>query len=198
MPNRHVSQMRARAVTGMFEIDTRSGLLKGVRLVASPNCDTRPAESSIDVLVIHAISLPAGQFGGLAIEQLFCNCLDPNEHPTFREIHELEVSAHLLIRRDGEIVQFVPFHLRAWHAGQSICEGRARVNDFSVGIELEGTDDVPFEVAQYEVLTKITRALMAAYPAITRERIYGHCHIAAGRKTDPGPLFDWKRYLEAL
>jgi AmpD protein len=182
----------------MFEIDTRSGLVKTVRFVPSPNCDTRPMDSGIDVLVIHAISLPPGEFGGHAIERLFCNCLDPDEHPAFREIHDLEVSAHLLIRRDGELVQFVPFHLRAWHAGQSSCEGRTRVNDFSVGIELEGTDDVPFEVAQYEVLTNITRALMSAYPAISRERIYGHCHIATGRKTDPGPYFDWERYLTAL
>ncbi len=182
----------------MFEIDAHSGLLRAVRFVPSPNCDARPAGSGIDVLVIHAISLPPGEFGGVAIEQLFCNCLDPNGHPAFHDIHDLEVSAHLLIRRDGGIVQFVPFHLRAWHAGQSSCEGRTRVNDFSVGIELEGTDDVPFEVAQYEVLTNVTKALMATYPNITRERIYGHCDIAAGRKSDPGPLFDWKRYLEAL
>jgi N-acetyl-anhydromuramoyl-L-alanine amidase len=182
----------------MFEIDARSGLLKTVRFVPSPNCDARPEGCGIDVLVIHAISLPPGEFGGRAIEQLFCNCLDPDEHPAFGEIHDLEVSAHLLVRRDGEIVQFVPFHLRAWHAGQSSCEGRARVNDFSVGIELEGTDDVPFEAAQYQVLTRVTRALMATYPAISRERIYGHCHIAAGRKTDPGPHFDWKRYLTAV
>jgi AmpD protein len=182
----------------MVDIDTTSGLLKAARFVPSPNCDARPAGSGVDVLVIHAISLPPGEFGGVAIEQLFCNCLDPEGHPAFQEIHNLEVSAHLLIRRDGEMVQFVPFHLRAWHAGQSCCEGRTRVNDFSVGIELEGTDDVPFEAVQYKVLTNVTKALMATYPTITRERIYGHCDIAVGRKTDPGPHFDWKRYLGAL
>lgn len=179
-----------------MKIDTRTGLVEGARYVPSPNCDDRPDGAGIDVLVIHSISLPPGQFGGPGIEQLFCNRLDPAEHPYYREIHRLEVSAHLLIRRDGSVCQFVPLHRRAWHAGQSCCEGRTRVNDFSIGIELEGADDVPFEDAQYRVLGDITRALLQAYPAITPARIYGHADIAPGRKTDPGPHFDWARYRQ--
>lgn len=177
-----------------MKIDVRSGLVEGARYVPSPNCDDRPPGAGIDVLIIHNISLPPGQFGGPGIEQLFCNCLDPEAHPYYREIHGLEVSAHLLIRRDGSVYQFVPLHRRAWHAGQSYCEGRTRVNDFSIGIELEGADDVPFEDAQYRALGDITRALMQAYPAITPARIYGHSDISPGRKTDPGPHFDWTRY----
>jgi len=177
-----------------MKIDVRTGLVEGVCYVPSPNCDDRPAGAGIDVLVIHSISLPPGQFGGPGIEQLFCNRLDPEAHPYYREIHKLEVSAHLLIRRDGAIYQFVPLHRRAWHAGQSCCEGRTRVNDFSIGIELEGADDVPFEDAQYRTLGDLTRALMQVYPAITPARIYGHADISPGRKTDPGPRFDWARY----
>jgi len=177
-----------------MRIDPVSGLVQGVRFVPSPNCDDRPAGAQPEVLVIHAISLPPGQFGGTGIERLFCNTLDPAEHPYYEEIRDLRVSAHLLIRRDGEVVQFVPLHRRAWHAGQSSCEGRTRVNDFSIGIELEGTDDQPFEAVQYRVLAELTRALHEAYPAITPARTYGHADIAPGRKTDPGPHFDWARY----
>lgn len=177
-----------------MKIDVRTGLVEGALYVPSPNCDDRPPGAGIEVLVIHSISLPPGQFGGPGIEQLFCNCLDPEAHPYYREIHGLEVSAHLLLRRDGSIRQFVPLHRRAWHAGQSYCEGRTRVNDFSIGIELEGADDVPFEDAQYRALGDITRALMQAYPAITPAHIYGHSDISPGRKTDPGPHFDWARY----
>jgi len=177
-----------------MKIDVRTGLVEGVRYVPSPNCDDRPAGAGIDVLVIHSISLPPGQFGGPGIEQLFCNRLDPEAHPYYREIHKLEVSAHLLIRRDGAIYQFVPLHRRAWHAGQSCCEGRTRVNDFSIGIELEGADDVPFEDVQYRALGDLTQTLMRVYPAITPTRIYGHADISPGRKTDPGPYFDWTRY----
>jgi AmpD protein len=180
-----------------MKLDPTSGLVRGARFVASPNCDARPDEASVDVLVIHSISLPPGEFGGSGIEQLFCNCLDPDAHPYYREIMDLTVSAHFLIRRNGEVVQFVPLHQRAWHAGQSYCEGRTRVNDFSVGIELEGTDDMPFEDAQYESLARLTGIIRRLYPAITRERIYGHSDIAPGRKTDPGPMFDWIRYLKA-
>lgn len=177
-----------------MHIDIRTGLIEGIPYIPSPNCDDRPPGAGIEVLVIHAISLPPGQFGGPGIEQLFCNRLDPNAHPYYREIQGLEVSAHLLIRRDGAMCQFVPLHRRAWHAGQSCCEGRTRANDFSVGIELEGADDVPFEEAQYNALGAITHALMRAYPAITPARIYGHADISPGRKTDPGPHFDWPRY----
>lgn len=177
-----------------MNIDVRTGLVEGARYIPSPNCDDRPPGAGIDVLIIHNISLPPGQFGGPGIEQLFCNCLDPQAHPYYREIHGLAVSAHLLIRRDGSVCQFVPLHRRAWHAGQSCCEGRSRVNDFSIGVELEGADDVPFEDAQYRALGDITHALMQAYPAITPARIYGHSDISPGRKTDPGPHFDWTRY----
>lgn len=175
-------------------VDMQTGLVQGVRYIPSPNCDDRPDGANIEVLVIHAISLPPGQFGGPGIEQLFSNRLNPDEHPYYKEIRGLEVSAHLLIRRDGNICQFVPLHRRAWHAGQSCCEGRNRVNDFSIGVELEGSDEVPFEDAQYRALTTLTRALMHAYPAITPARIYGHADISPGRKTDPGPCFDWQRY----
>ena len=181
-----------------MKIDVSAGLVDGARIVPSPNCDARPAGAHPEVLIIHAISLPPGKFGGAGVERLFCNSLDPAEHPYYAEIAELKVSAHLLVPRDGELVQFVPLHLRAWHAGQSQCEGRARVNDFSIGIELEGCDDAPFEDAQYRVLTDLTRALLQAYPAITPARIYGHSDVAPGRKTDPGPSFDWARYRSAL
>ena len=178
-----------------MQIDSGSGLIQGARFVASPNCDNRPAGIAVDTLVIHSISLPPGKFGGPGVEQLFCNCLDPAEHPYYREIKDLKVSAHLFIRRNGEIIQFVPLHRRAWHAGQSYCEGRTRANDFSIGIELEGADNQPFEDAQYESLNKLTGLIRKQFPAITRERIYGHGDIAPGRKTDPGPMFDWKRFL---
>lgn len=180
-----------------MRIDSGSGLIQGVRFIASPNCDERPAGSPVDTLIIHSISLPPGIFNGPGVEQLFCNCLDPDEHPYYREIKDLKVSAHFLIRRNGELVQFVPLHQRAWHAGQSYCEGRTRINDFSIGVELEGTDNLPFEDAQYASLAKLTDAIRSQYPAITKERIYGHGDIAPGRKTDPGPMFDWKRYLGA-
>lgn len=182
----------------MTEVDAIAGLVKGARFVPSPNCDARPAGARPEVLIIHAISLPPGTFGGRGIEQLFCNVLDPAQDPYYMKIKDLKVSAHLLIRRNGELVQFVPLHLRAWHAGESQCEGRARVNDFSIGVELEGGDDMPFEDAQYRVLTDLTRALLAAYPAVTPARIYGHSDIAPARKTDPGPCFDWTRYRSSL
>lgn len=163
----------------------------------SPNHNERPA-GEISLLVIHNISLPPGQFGGPECAQLFTNCLDPDEHPYYREIQGLEVSAHLLIDRQGQITQFVPFDKRAWHAGRSCYEGRENCNDFSIGIELEGTDETPYTDAQYRVLAQVTRALMAAYPAITTQRICGHSHIAPGRKTDPGPTFDWARFRQML
>ncbi len=177
-----------------MKIDPASGLIQGARYVPSPNCDDRPEGAFPEVLVIHSISLPPGEFGGPGIEQLFCNTLNPAEHPYYREIGDLRVSAHLLIRRGGEVIQFVPLHRRAWHAGQSCCEGRMRVNDFSIGIELEGADDRPFEPIQYQVLATLTRAIREIYPAITSSRLYGHADISPGRKTDPGPHFDWQHY----
>ena len=181
-----------------MRVDPNSQLVDGARFVPSPNCDERPKDMTVDVLVIHAISLPPDDFGGPAIEQFFCNELDRSGHPYFAEICDQQVSAHLLIRRTGELIQFVPFHRRAWHAGESYCLGRTRVNDFSIGIELEGSDHVSFESDQYQTLTDVVQAIMAVYPAITRDRIYGHSDIAPGRKTDPGPQFDWPRFIASL
>lgn len=179
-------------------LDPVTGLLRGARYVSSPNADERPAGAQPEVLIIHAISLPPGRFGGQDIERFFCNRLAHDADPYYAEIAGLEVSAHFLVRRDGELVQFVPTTRRAWHAGPSWCEGRARVNDFSIGIELEGTDEQPFEPDQYERLTELSATLMRAYPAITRRRIYGHEDIAPGRKSDPGAGFNWARYLAQL
>lgn len=181
-----------------MRVNKEQGLLDGARYVASPNFDARPEAAAIDALVIHAISLPPGKYGGSDIERLFCNSLDFSCHPFYREIDGLTVSAHLLIRRDGEVIQFVPFQMRAWHAGVSMLEGRARVNDFSIGIELEGSDDDPFEDAQYRALTEVTHALQLAYPGISKQRIVSHAQIAPERKTDPGPHFDWERYRREL
>ncbi len=183
---------------GRMRIDTDTGLLEGARQVGSPNCDERPAGVPVSLLVIHNISLPPGEFGGHWIDALFTNTLDPAAHPYFRTIAGQRVSAHLLIRRDGEVVQYVPFHRRAWHAGRSCFRGRECCNDFSIGIELEGCDELPYEAVQYERLIALTRSLMACYPAIGPERIVGHSDIAPGRKSDPGPAFDWERYLGAL
>ncbi|TCK16428.1 1,6-anhydro-N-acetylmuramyl-L-alanine amidase AmpD [Marinobacterium mangrovicola] len=163
----------------------------------SPNHNDRPV-GEISLLVIHNISLPPGQFGGPGIRQLFTNCLNPDEHPYYREIHQLEVSAHLLIDRKGRVIQFVPFDKRAWHAGLSCFDGREACNDFSIGIELEGADDTPYSDEQYAALVAITQVLMQSYPDITLDRICGHSDIAAGRKTDPGPAFDWQRYRDSL
>jgi AmpD protein len=166
-----------------------------VRFVASPNFDERPEGVAIELLVVHSISLPPGEFGGSGIEELFTNRLDPAAHPYYSGIAQLEVSAHLLVRRDGELVQFVPCAKRAWHAGESSWRGRSRCNDFSIGVELEGTDECPFEPAQYATLAALTRVLRGAY-AISD--IAGHSDIAPGRKTDPGVGFDWPRYHALL
>jgi N-acetyl-anhydromuramoyl-L-alanine amidase len=172
--------------------------LAGARFVASPNCDARPDPADVSLLVVHAISLPPGQFGGRGIDALFTNALDPAAHPYFARIHQLRVSSHLCVFRDGATRQYVPFDRRAWHAGESRFEGRGRCNDFSIGIELEGADDAPFEPVQYRRLAAIAAALMRAYPAITPARIVGHSDIAPGRKTDPGPHFDWLRFHAEL
>lgn len=171
------------------------GLIEGIPYRASPNCDDRPEGSDAEVLIIHAISLPPGEFSGDDVEHLFCNTLDCSIHPFYEELRDLEVSAHLFIRRDGAVLQFVPLDKRAWHAGESEIEGRTRVNDFSIGIELEGSDDQPFEEAQYRALAAVTAALLAHYPSMNTSRIYAHSQIAPGRKTDPGPHFDWDYYL---
>lgn len=174
------------------------GWLDGVKRVRSPNHDARPAGVPIDLLVVHGISLPPGRFGGPHIERLFTNRLDPDAHPYFAAIADLEVSSHLLVRRDGAVVQFVPFGARAWHAGASEFAGRTRCNDFSIGIELEGTDETPYTARQYARLAQLARLLMRAYPGITRRRIVGHSDIAPGRKTDPGPSFVWSRLRARL
>lgn len=176
-----------------LHIDPDTGRLLPARYLPSPNCDERPDPKDISLIVIHGISLPPGEFGGDGIDQLFTNRLQAEEHPYYAEIHHLRVSSHLLIRRDGELVQYVPFHQRAWHAGESIYDGRDRCNDFSVGIELEGTDDVAYEAIQYQQLNAVITVLCGAYPGLSRNRIAGHSDIAPGRKTDPGPLFDWQQ-----
>lgn len=173
------------------------GLLPSAVQIPSPNFDDRPDGATVELIVVHNISLPPGQFGGPGIVELFTNLLDPEEHPYYREIQGLRVSSHFLVRRDGELIQFVACGKRAWHAGQSEWRGRGRCNDFSVGIELEGMDDVPFEDAQYRQLAILTRALGRAYPIAD---CVGHSDIAMppGRKTDPGPFFDWPRFRGLL
>ena len=171
------------------------GLLEGTRYIASPNCDERPAGSVIDLLVVHHISLPPGQFGGSGIVEFFTNRLDPRAHPYYASIAGVKVSAHFLVRRDGGVIQFVPCAKRAWHAGDSSWKGKTRCNDFSIGIEVEGTGDTPFTDAQYGRLSRLTRALLAHYPIAD---IVGHSDIAPGRKSDPGPHFDWGRYRAML
>lgn len=181
-----------------FVVDRARHRLRGAQWLASPNCDARPDPADVSLLVVHAISLPPGKFGGRWIDRLFTNALDPKAHPYFARIRELRVSSHLLISRSGAVRQYVPFDRRAWHAGESVFEGRSRCNDFSIGIELEGCDDKDFEPRQYRRLGEIARALMRAYPAITPARIVGHSDIAPGRKTDPGPHFDWIRLLAEI
>lgn len=181
----------------MTDFSINKGWLSSVRRLESPNCDERPGDCPVELLVIHAISLPPGEFGGPWIDALFTNVLDVNAHPYFREIGKLRVSAHTLIRRDGEVVQYVPFNRRAWHAGKSCFDGRECCNDYSIGIELEGSDDQPYETVQYQVLADICKALLNAYPALNPQRFVGHSDIAPGRKTDPGPHFEWAR-LRAL
>lgn len=178
-------------------INTVTGLLENCRQCPSPNKDVRPVNTDIDLVVLHSISLPPGQYGGHAIEQFFQNKLDKSQHPYFEEIHQMQVSSHVLIKRSGEIVQFVPFHERAWHAGKSNYEGRECCNDFSIGIELEGSDTDSFEDIQYRKLAELITALQQAYPAISGH-ITGHSDIAPGRKTDPGTGFDWKRLTQSI
>ena len=174
------------------------GWLDNARRLPSPHCDDRPEPADVSLLVIHNISLPPNVFGGPWIEDLFLGRLDAAAHPFFGTVAHLRVSAHLLIRRNGDLEQFVPFHRRAWHAGQSVFAGRDACNDFSVGIEMEGADDVPYTELQYQRLADVTRVLMERFPAITPERITGHSDIAPARKTDPGPAFDWQRFRAGL
>ena len=167
---------------------TTDGYWQAARQVHSPNQDQRPVDAVVSLIVIHNISLPPNEFGGPGVEQLFTNTLNPDEHPYYRDIAKVEVSAHFLIRRAGEVIQFVSCDQRAWHAGQSSWNGQQRCNEFSIGIELEGSDFVPFEPAQYAALSQLISAMIEHYPITA---VVGHEHIAPGRKTDPGPCFDW-------
>lgn len=180
----------------MTSILIQDGWLSIARRCPSDNFNQRPHNNDISLLVIHNISLPPGQFSGNCVIDFFQNRLDTSLHPFFKEIEGVEVSSHLFIRRDGELIQFVPLHLRAWHAGASAFDGQTNCNDFSIGIELEGTDDLPYTDAQYDVLSSVTEAIQSEYPSITKHRIAGHNHISPGRKTDPGASFDWHRYLD--
>jgi len=176
----------------------RENILSPASQLASPNCSERPAGAVVDLLVIHNISLPPGEFGTGNIDQLFCNRLDPDSHPYFAEIASRKLSSHLLINRQGEVVQYVPFNLKAWHAGESAFCNKSNCNDYSIGIELEGTDFEAFTEAQYNSLVLITNLLLKVYPCLNLDRIVGHNEIAPGRKTDPGPFFEWDRYRGAL
>lgn len=172
--------------------------LQEAKKIHSPNCDGRPIEQDISLIVIHCISLPPEQFGGHYIDQLFCNQLNPAEHEYFENIYQLKVSAHVLIKRTGEVVQYVPFNKRAWHAGESAYQGRNKCNDFSIGIELEGTESQDYTDIQYQQLKTIVLALFSQYPDLSAEKIVGHCDISPGRKTDPGESFDWNRFFTSL
>ena len=176
-----------------MEVDLDSALMRDVKQIASPNCDSRPDGIDADLIVVHGISLPPGEFGGPWIERLFTNTLPVDFHPYFAEISQLRVSSHLLIARDGTLTQFVKFSDRAWHAGSSSYLGRAACNDFSVGIELEGLDEIAYSAEQYEALAEAVAALCDAYPRLSADRLVGHSDISPGRKTDPGPAFDWVR-----
>ena len=181
-----------------MRIDPETHRLDRAHQHPSPNQDERPPNTAINLIVIHNISLPPGEFGGPWIDALFTNTLVADAHPYFCAIHDLRVSAHLLIRRDAEVIQYVPFHRRAWHAGQSCYQGRTRCNDFSIGIELEGCDDIPYTDEQYQALTHIIKALWQTYPTLLPEYITGHADIAPGRKTDPGTAFDWSLLCQLL
>ncbi len=181
-----------------MEFSIANDILVGARLLESPNQSARPVNVDIDLLVIHNISLPPGKFGSACIDQLFCNQLETDSHPFFKEIAHLRVSSHLLIDREGRLTQYVPFNNRAWHAGESSFCGRDNCNDFSIGIELEGTDFEKFTDSQYNRLTSVTNLLLETYSGMSVENIVGHSDIAPGRKTDPGPFFDWDRYKKSL
>lgn len=181
-----------------MELSIANDILNGADYLKSPNQDARPDNTDIELLVIHNISLPPGEFGATSIKQFFCNKLDMKAHPFYSEIADLRVSAHLLIDREGKLTQFVPFDKRAWHAGESIFCGRDRCNNFSIGIEMEGTDFEKFTDSQYTSLSKVTRILLETYPHMGVDKIVGHSDIAPGRKTDPGPCFDWDRYKQLI
>ncbi len=181
-----------------FNVDLASGRIHPAAWCPSPNHDARPQDAELSMVVLHGISLPPGQFGGTEIEAFFLNALDHDAHPYFDEIRGMQVSAHLLIRRDGSLTQFVPFTARAWHAGESCFRGRHRCNDYSIGIELEGEDETAYDDRQYETLRQVLDAIFEAYPGISARTVAGHCDVAPGRKSDPGPAFDWLRLYDGL
>jgi len=181
-----------------MSVSIQNHCLSSAQQFQSPHADQRPAGEAISLLVVHGISLPAGSFGGPYIHDLFMGTLDCNAHPDFQILDGLRVSAHVLIRRDGTAIQYVPFDQRAWHAGRSWYCGRPRCNDFAIGIELEGTDETPYTDQQYQQLAEIATLLVEHYPLLRRQRIVGHQHIAPGRKTDPGPAFDWHKFQSLL
>lgn len=185
-------------MNNLVQLDNEAAWLEGVKRHLSPNRDARPENVEIDLLVIHGISLPPGEFGGPYIDQLFTNCLDKNDHHYFAEIQDMKVSTHLFIDRHGQITQYVPFNLRAWHAGPSTFEGRENCNDFSIGIELEGCDDIPYTEDQYQTLAMLAKIFMKQWNSITSEHIVGHSQIAPGRKTDPGDIFDWEYFYSLI
>lgn len=181
-----------------MKLNANTGRVQEARQLGTPNYDQRPDPGDISLLVIHGISLPPGRFGGKEVEQFFCNQLDCESDPGFAQIQDLNVSSHFYIRRDGELVQFVPVHKRAWHAGESCYEQRERCNDFSVGIELEGTDDTPYTDQQYRCLADLIQCLLESCPGLNTKDITGHSDIAPGRKTDPGEYFDWSRLRQMI
>ena len=194
--------MGVRQYTGLLErlsvkLDY-AGWLNSCSRVESPNYDDRPSGSSAEVLIIHSISLPPGKFNGPGVEQLFTNNLNPAEDPYYQQLQGLKVSSHFFVRRDGRLIQFVSTEKRAWHCGISTCHGRQGVNDFSIGVELEGLDNSQFEDVQYKTLLDLTKAIQINYPAIINKNIFGHQHISPGRKMDPGCGFDWHYYLSSL
>ena len=181
-----------------YSISPGAGLIRPAVQCPSPNQDDRPNGIEPDLIIIHGISLPPGEFDGDNIQAFFTNCLDSSAHPYYAEIEGVQVSSHLLLRRNGEVIQFVPFGRRAWHAGESSFRGRSACNDYSIGIELEGTDDIPYSDKQYLHLSSVIASICDSYPQITSRQIAGHCDVAPGRKTDPGPVFDWSRLYDDL
>ena len=197
--NDHEESVAVDAETELrYTVSPGAGLVRPAKQCPSPNQDDRPEGAEPDLIILHGISLPPGEFGGPQIEAFFTNSLDCSAHPYFATLDGVKVSAHLLLRRDGELVQFVPFARRAWHAGESEFRGAGCCNDFSIGIELEGTDDLPYTDEQYRHLSAVIAAISASYPRITPRRIAAHSDIAPGRKTDPGPAFDWLRLYDDL
>jgi AmpD protein len=182
----------------MTAVDPVTGLLLGTRQVLSPHFDVRPPGQAPELIILHGISLPPGEYGGPWIDRLFCGNLPAAAHPFFAAIEGLRVSAHAVVRRDGDVSQYVPFHARAWHAGVSEWQGRSACNDFSIGIELEGVDTEPYESVQYRAVAALIAALIRAYPSLSLDRLVGHSDVAPGRKTDPGVSFDWTYLREEL